>query len=243
MKTLLIDGDIIAYRCACAVDNNEDATEAMVRFTIDSLMSQVIAVASSVSPWEDYDYKVYLTGSKVFREDIAVTAPYKGNRDKPKPTFHKESRDQLSQRWDAILEEPYEADDLIAMAASEDLENSIIVSLDKDFFQLPCHLYNFVTNEHVWVEPVDALRSLYKQCLTGDAIDNIIGAEQCGDVTASMLIDNLTEELDMALVCIDQMGLTRFLENMNLVYLLRSNDDTYVPPSGIFDSEYYCVIT
>ena len=67
----------------------------------------------------------------------------------------------------------------------------------------------------------EALKTLYRQILTGDDVDNIIGVDGCGPSTASELIDGCTNEADMILICIDQLGQERFTENANLVYLLR----------------------
>ena len=236
----LVDGDIVAYRCACAVDNNDDATETMARYTVDHFMAGLLC-RMAVIGGDEYSYEVYLTGDVVFREDVAVTAPYKGNRTKPRPTYYHQVRDQLMKIWGAVIEEPLEADDLIAISASKNLEQACIMSLDKDFEQVNCKRWDFVKEEMFPAQgELNCLRTLYKQCLTGDTIDNIIGVEGIGPGTASELIDNMTEEHDMALVCVDQLGRDRFIENMRLVYLLRDEQDWYVPPTEIYDEEFYC---
>ena len=174
----------------------------MVRYTIDHMMSDIVLKACLAGDCvEDYTVSTYLTGGYVFRQDIAFTAPYKGNRSKEKPTYLSEARDQLTTVWDAVLEEPYEADDLVAIEATKDLDNSIIVSLDKDFYQIECRMFNFVKNEmREAPDTLQANKELYKQVLTGDSIDNIIGADGCGPVTASMLIDGCRKESDMAAI-------------------------------------------
>lgn len=225
---LHIDGDIIAYRVACAVD--EDATEGHVRAVTDSFLAlRCILPFPELTP-----FRVYLTPSpndRNFRHTVAKTAPYKGFRGEKPPTLPV-VRQHLLDSWDAFLaDENMECDDAIAMAVTDAMREGstteTILSVDKDFDQLPCDRYNFVTGETTYADPMEAMKNLYKQILEGDACDNIIGAEGCGKVTASMLIDNCENELDMWLICVDQMGIDRAVENANLVYLLRDKEDQF----------------
>lgn len=216
---LLIDGDIVAYRVACAV--GDDAEPAYAQAICNSFMAiHCLAPFGEATP-----YQVYLTGKGNFRNAIAVTAPYKGSRkDKPRPLLLPIVRNHLVDVWGATVCDGIEADDAIATAASQDLDGSIILSLDKDFDQVACRRYNFVTGETTHPTPEEAMKTLYKQILTGDMTDNIVGMEGCGPAMASELIDGCTKELDMQLICIDQMGVDRAEENGHLVYLRRATE-------------------
>ena len=79
---ILIDGDIVAYRCAFKC-NDESVKTAC--YTTGSFLSDMISDLYTQIDSEP-DYRVYLTGKGNYRNDVAVTAPYKGNRkDKKSP--------------------------------------------------------------------------------------------------------------------------------------------------------------
>ena len=213
---LHIDGDMIAYRVACAVGDEGDA--GLIGWTIDSFMSKNILIHFG----ELEPYHVYLSGKTNFRYDVAITAPYKGNRaNKPRPVHLPAARQHLIDLYGATVSVNCEADDTIAIAATQD--GGTVVSLDKDFDQLTNPIFNFVTFETRQATQLEATKTLYKQFLTGDAVDNIIGVEGCGPGMASELIDGCTKEADMMLICIDQLGSNRFLENAGLVFLRRDS--------------------
>jgi len=248
---LHIDGDLIVHRIAIAC--GDDAEESVVGYTCNSFMTKEILMAFD----ECTPYKVYLSGTTNFRDAIGVTAPYKGNRwgderraeesrkrcwtgwladtahkpTKPRPKHLEFMRQHLVDVWGAEIFEGIEADDAIATAATEEQAEggiAVIVSLDKDFYQVPdVQIHNFVTKKTQVFSAMAAMKNLYKQVLCGDSVDNIIGLEDCGPVLASTLIDGCTKELDMFLICVDQLGKNRFIENMHLVYLRRKENTSF----------------
>lgn len=228
---LHIDGDIIAYRVACAV--GEDS-EGMAMGVCDSYVAGILIHFRELE-----HYQVYLSGETNFRDEVAVTAPYKGNRDRStRPQHLKAVRQRLIDVWGAVVVEGIEADDAIATAVTEAArqgEEDIILSLDKDFDQVPGVRYNFVTKEYITIDPWEAVQNLYKQILTGDVTDNIIGADGIGAIGADDLIHGCTTELDMWLICVDQLGLIRAIENGWLVYLRRGLHDVFKAPSFDID--------
>ena len=70
VKTLLVDGDIIAYRAAFSVGDLGYPWE--VESKIDDLMDYIIGETLVFSNGDDYT--TYMTGRNNFRHDIAVTA-------------------------------------------------------------------------------------------------------------------------------------------------------------------------
>lgn len=245
---LHIDADIIAYRVSCAV--GDDAEQVVAEWTVDSYVAKLLARFEELSP-----YTLYLSGKTNFRDDVAVTLPYKGNRWTPEQreaarqagkwlgwlldTDHKPAqsrpvhleavRQRLITVWGAVIHEGIEADDAIAIAVTAD-NTGLIVSIDKDFAQVAgVRRYDFVKDEyHEALSELDAAKELYKQILTGDAVDNIPGVEDCGPVGASELIDGCVKELDMQLICLDQLGIERLMETGDLVYLRREPGDIFV---------------
>ena len=81
---ILIDGDIVAYRCA--YKSQEDRAE-YAAYSAGSYLSDLISDLYILIE-DEPEYRVYLTGKgeSNFRHDYAVTAGYKENRkDKEKP--------------------------------------------------------------------------------------------------------------------------------------------------------------
>lgn len=98
---------------------------------------------------------------------------YKANRP-PKPIRFKEVRDAMVKRHGATISAPdLETDDEVAIAALEN--NGIIVSVDKDFNQIPAPRWDWKKRE--WANVLETPQwhdyELCKQLLTGDATDNI----------------------------------------------------------------------
>jgi hypothetical protein len=229
---LLIDGDIVAYRVSYTT---ADASEPIINTTVDNYLTDLIAKAYAAVNSEG-DYKIYLTGNNNFRYDVAVSYPYKGNRTTEKPTNLSYIRRYLIDQWDAVLVHNEEADDAIAIAATGN-PDTVIVSIDKDFLQVPGTHYNMNNGLVTVVNDVDGLRFFYKQILTGDRVDNIVGIKGIGPKRASALIDGLTTEEEMYKTVVDtykehNMDVDRVIENAKLLWLRRYEGQTWEPPSA-----------
>ena len=219
----LVDGDMMCYRIAfaCKDETEEVAIKTMATFLEDVLMSQL-----DLNEWE-----LFLTGKNNFRYQVAVTAPYKGNRkDVEKPKHLPLLRDYLVSAWSAVVSEGEEADDLIAIRATELGDQAIIVSLDKDFDQVQGWHYNFVKQNKYYVRAEEGLRFFYKQILMGDKADNIIGIKGVGPVKAEKMIAKAKTEADLYAVCVEALGEERTIENGKLLWLRRTKNQRWEPP-------------
>ena len=133
MLTALVDADILVYRVGFACDAEPWATAKYV------LRKQIEDVCDGADVDE---YELYLTGRDNFRNEIAFTKPYKGNRkDTPKPIHFKSLRSILCEEWGAVVIEGKEANDAMGEAQTDD---TIICSIDKDLLMIPGWHYNFV---------------------------------------------------------------------------------------------------
>ena len=222
---ILIDGDIVAYRCAFKCNDESEKTAC---YTTGSFLSDMISELFTKIDGEP-DYHVFLTGKGNFRNDIAVTAPYKGNRkEKEKPVHLEAIRQYLVENWNATISEDQEADDDIAIAADTD---SIIVSLDKDFKQVPCRHYNFNKQELIEVTEAEGLLFFYQQIIMGDRADNIMGVHGIGEKKSFKLLDGLSE-IEMYNKCIELLeSEERVIENARLLWLRREPNQLWEPPS------------
>ena len=219
----LIDGDILCYRIGFATN---DETEEVAIKTMATFLEDLIVHDLSADDWT-----TYLTGKRNFRHDVAVTEKYKGNRKKEKPVHINLLRDYLVASWNGVVSDGNEADDEIAIAATSLGDDSIIVSLDKDFDQVQGWHYNFVKKNKYYIKPEEGLLNFYMQFLVGDRIDNIIGVDGIGPVKARKLLEGKTEQ-EMFDICVEKLGsVERAVENGRLLFLQRYPDQLWSPPN------------
>jgi 5'-3' exonuclease len=229
---ILIDGDMLVYRVGFACD---EESEDVATQTLDNYLSEMVVDLS-----EHYTSSiVYLTGKGNFRDEVATTQPYKGNRDNKRVPVHKNLlRDYMVTEWNAQVVNGMEADDAIAIKATELDHDVIICSLDKDFKQIPCRMYDYTKKNLNAFNSDDAMRWLYKQALMGDRVDNIPGIYGIGPKKADKIIDPCITEWECYSTCLthywdNELDEDRLLESLQLLYLLRSPDDKYEKPSEI----------
>jgi hypothetical protein len=224
MSHVLIDGDIIGYRIGFSTEEeNEKIVISRVATFVETML------------WEDLEaetYQGYLTGKDNFRNDIARTAPYKGNRTAPKPKHLQLIRDYLVSAWDFQVSVGQEADDSIAIEHVSRNYESIIASIDKDFLQLKGKHWNFVKKEFTEVTEEEALLNFYLQVLTGDRVDNIIGLKGIGPVKAKQKLEGCESAADMYSACVEAYNgeEERVIENCRLLHLRRTENEMWEPP-------------
>jgi 5'-3' exonuclease len=218
----LIDADILVYRIGFAT-NDDDADMAI------STMASYIEDILMVDLPEAQTWELFLTGTNNFRKEKAVTAPYKGNRKSEKPVHYTLLRDYLQLSWGAYMTDGIEADDMLAIRATELGEDSVIVTLDKDLDQVVGWHYNFAKKNKYFITKDEGLLNFYKQFLVGDRTDNIIGVKGIGDKKAHKLLEGQSEP-EMWKTVVEHLGEERAIENGHLLYMLRHPTDSFAPP-------------
>jgi 5'-3' exonuclease len=226
MMKALIDGDILVYRIGFASENEPESI-AMARcseFIEDLILFNGFG-----------EYQGYLTGKKNFRNEIAVTAPYKGNRKSAKPKHYQLLRDYMESAWSFTMIEDQEADDAIGIAAYEmEVGEYCICSIDKDLDMLRGDHYNFVKDERYFITEEEGIKNFYKQLLMGDRVDNIIGIKGIGTVKAERLLKECKNENEMYLAILEAYdgNAERVLENGRLLWIRRQHNQLWTPPSS-----------
>ena len=220
----LIDSDILCYRVAFKAkdESSEVAVNTLKSFVADIMLLHLPEV---------FDFEFYLTGKTNFRHSQATTVPYKGNRPKEKPAHLEPLRSYLLSSLKAKLSVDEEADDMIAKRATELGDECVIVSIDKDFNQVPGWHYNFLKRNLYYVTPEEGLLFFYKQLLMGDTADNIQGIRGVGEVKAGKILKDATTAHQLYQCCVEAMGAERVLENARLLWLRRKPDEMWEPPS------------
>jgi DNA polymerase I len=197
---LVIDGDILVYRAASAVQKgiqweadlwtySADLNDARSRF--HELLRQLVDAIKPVR------FIIALSSSTNFRK--AIDPSYKANRsDKPKPLVLTALRNWLIEnREDVWVQPSLEADDIMGLLADEGWE---FTSMDKDMGTVPGVFHRFhyaaadgsliVTRNEQTAE--GASRHHLLQTLSGDATDGIQGVPGIGPKTAPKVLGDLT---------------------------------------------------
>lgn len=225
MITALIDADSLCY--AIGFSSN-DAEEPFAIARLEETMTELCMELDCD------DYKGFLTGKGNFRDVVAVTAPYKGQRISEKPVHLQALRCHLVTSWGFTVVQGIEADDAVGIAAyAVPEEESIMVHIDKDLNQFRGWHYNYRKKEKYFVTEFEGLTAFYTQILTGDRIDNIIGLKGIGPVKAKRILEECTNENELyqAVLKAYEGDQQRVLENGQLLWLQREANQVWQPPN------------
>jgi DNA polymerase-1 len=175
MKTVLIDGDEVAYKAAFVSevpikwDEDTWTLHSSERDMIDAIQT---IIKQALKDTDSEMFHVALSGSNNFRLD--VYPEYKANRKgKRKPLGLKFCREYMLEEYLASMDDTIEADDLLAIEAGE-RPDSVIWSVDKDFLTVPCQLFR--EGELLLITEEEADYWLKYQTMVGDVADNFKGA-------------------------------------------------------------------
>jgi DNA polymerase-1 len=272
-KHLLIDGDIIKYRCAASAektywaveyksndefekfDSYQEAKKAAegvnevwgvlwsrkevqpVEFALQACKTTLDALLAKLTPKE---MRIFLSPSTTFRDKLAKTKPYKGNRTNvQKPKYLKEVEEYLINVHGGVLADNQEADDEIGIALSQSDGNGVSVSIDKDLLQIPGWHYNWVSDTVRRISPKQGDFNFYSQMLTGDVTDNIPGLPGYGPKTARDVLDGSRSRSELATRVWgeyrnkfkDTDGAAEYyLEQANLLWIRREKGEGYKCP-------------
>ena len=213
-------------------------------------------IIDAVGNWSkrDVGWKLYLTGSGNFRDELATIRPYKGNRlPWHKPRLGREVTAYLKEHWLARTAYGQEADDALSIMQTSLRASkvpSVIVSIDKDLLMVPGWHYNPTSGEFTKTSPQEGLVRFYRQVLTGDTTDNIGGCYKVGPARAREIVTPDMKETAMwnAVVTAYVASVTKYgkdtgylegptpgpflatKENARLVWMRREPDEIWEPP-------------
>jgi DNA polymerase-1 len=211
-KTLLIDADVLAFEASVIAEESIEWKEEM--WTVHADMA--LAKARIVNRVEEFKEKLQADDIVMALTDRAnyrriLNPDYKSNRSKSRlPIILKQVKKWIIEEMDGQLWPNLEADDIISILATDKKmdEETIIVSIDKDFKSVPGIYYDFNKDETHHVSQEDADRYHLIQTLTGDATDGYSGVPKVGAVTAKRLLDKEGYDWDVVKKCYEDVGLT-----------------------------------
>lgn len=229
--TPLVDADYLVYRVGFAVKDDEP-----IEYALATVKSSIHTIWDKF-PDSPNRGRLFLSGDGNFREKIATIQIYKGNRDpSQRPKYYDDIREYMIKHHDAEVVDGMEAEDMVGMLAYATKDKStVIVSQDKDMKNIPGWHWNPVTDK-LWYTTLDEANvHFWKQVLTGDRVDNILGIPGMGPKTADKIIDPLNADwsamYDATLREYEKYagndGHRQMDETAKLVWILRKEGETY----------------
>jgi len=188
MTTLLVDADVLAYTHAAY---HEVATEVEPGYwtwycDFNKVTKSIEeAISNLIEEHEADEVILCLSDTHNFRKDVEPT--YKGNRASMKrPLVLKPVREWMLQEKGARVMPGLEGDDVMGILSTS-MENTIIVSIDKDMKTIPGFLIHGGELQQISEQEADYWH-LY-QTLIGDTVDGYSGCPGIGPVKAKEILD------------------------------------------------------
>jgi len=179
---LLVDADSLIFAsCYRKRENPED--EKYYTDIVDArnkFDQQFMAIVNRLEEVYNIDKVICFSGSiGNFRK--LITKKYKATRkDQEKPPLLNEMHKFVKEQYDSVYGYGVETDDMVARywyKLSQELgrDNVMIVSIDKDYKQFPCLMYNYHYKHQVILDisEDEAMYNFYEQCVMGDGADNV----------------------------------------------------------------------
>lgn len=193
--TLIIDGDIIAYKAAASVekatkwDSDLWTIHAYESEGVESMETQIARIVEKLNGGECI---FALSDGASFRYDIYPL--YKSNRkDTRKPIILAALKQHLLDNYRTYLRPRLEGDDILGILMTSNVivpGEKIQVSIDKDQKTIPGRFYDQKKDQLLAITPEDADRYHLYQTLIGDTTDGYPGCPGIGPKTAEKLLDS-----------------------------------------------------
>lgn len=143
-----------------------------------------------------------IDGEGNFRDSVAVTKVYKGNRTGERPIYLQQVKEYAKKKYSPVIANGIESDDQISIWLYKDYLKAggdpskcklIMVDFEKDC-RTTCgwHIDYYKDDSPVWVSELEANRWLFTQTLAGDSCDNYAGCSKIGMVKAKQALEDAT---------------------------------------------------
>lgn len=245
-RTVIIDGDVVIYRVASALQEDfelevSEDDEFIYRTVswghkdnaIDKIDSKIASIVKDVKA---QNYIIVLSDMQSnFRK--VVNPNYKGNRKTLKPVLLHFLRGYLLSNYTVYTKPSLEADDVIGILATTDKiikGDKVVWSMDKDFKTLPCKFRREApdgSHTSKIISEQEADWWFMYQTLIGDKVDGYTGCKGVGDKTAKKLLGeigekSLEEMWEIVKSAYEKAGYTKedALLNARMARILRAED-------------------
>lgn len=246
-RVALIDADCMLYICT---HNKKDAEGFIQEKSFEEVCTEAdVWLAKVLTSLNTDEYIAAFTVGRGFRYELYPE--YKGNRvGFEKPKYFQELKEFLLTQKHFTYQIGLEADDIINILKrdpafySENEDDKLLVSNDKDILNLPGTHYNLVKNDFVVTSLEEAEKYFYSSMITGDTADNIKGIEGKGKKAAETLLEplgwaNYPGAVFDAYVRRygDHEGLMQYYKNYRVLRILNHKDHQFNPYPKIITYE------
>jgi len=228
--TLLIDADVLAFEASVIAECSVEWKDEL--WTVHADMA--LAKARVVNRVEEFKEKLKTDNVVLCLSDRAnfrrkLYPEYKSNRSKSRlPIILRQVKQWIIEELGGVMWANLEADDVISILATDKAmdEETIIVSIDKDFKGVPGIYFDYNRGEYHQPSEEEADNFHLIQTLMGDATDGFSGVPKIGPVTAKKLLDKEGYTWDTVVKAYEKAGLTEqdALMNAWMARLLRADN-------------------
>ena len=179
---LLIDADSLVFASCCRTKNTPDELPYYTKIedSINKFDEQFQKIVNDLEQEYDIEKVISFNGCKGnFRKKI--TTNYKANRkNQPLPPLLHDMHQYVKDTYESKYGYGIETDDMVArywytLSNEFGRDNVMIVSIDKDYKQFACLMYNYHYKHRVVLDisEDEALYNFYEQMIMGDTADNV----------------------------------------------------------------------
>lgn len=184
----LIDADIVFYQAASMAEGKDpfDGTPRKDITLDDAYYQAMTAVEEILLGCGCEAFMMVLSPDDRSNFRKSVYPSYKANRNpKPKPELYWPLIERARNQLEAFSIGGMEGDDVLGILHTDNPDDTIIVSSDKDMLTIPGRIYNPRHGEIVEVSVNQANYNWLTQTLTGDSTDGYGGCPRVGKVKAA----------------------------------------------------------
>lgn len=231
--TLLIDADVLAFEASVIAEESIEWKDEMWTVHADMALAKA-RVVNRVEEFKDKlkgdDVVMCLSDRANFRRKL--NPDYKANRSKARlPIILRQVKQWIIEEFGGQLWSTLEADDVISILATDKAmdEETIVVSIDKDFKSVPGIYYDYNKDETHYVSEEEADNYHLIQTLMGDATDGYGGVPKVGPVAAVKALDKSGYTWDTVVGMYEKAGLNEgdALMNAWMARLLRADNYSF----------------
>lgn len=231
--TLLIDADVLAFEASVIAEESIEWKDEMWTVHADMALAKA-RVVNRVEEFKDLmkTNKVImcLTDRANFRR--VLNPDYKANRSKSRlPIILRQVKQWIIDELHGEMWPNLEADDVISILATDKEmdEETIIVSIDKDFKSVPGIYYDYNKGEYHQPSEEEADNYHLVQAIAGDHTDGYSGVPGIGVTRAQRLLEKDGYTWETVTACYEKAGLTEqdALMNAWMARLLRAENYSF----------------
>ena len=228
--TLLIDADVLAFEAAVVAEESIQWKDELWTVHADMALAKARVVNRIVEFKEKLKTEhvvLCLSDRANFRRKL--NPDYKANRSKSRlPIILRQVKQWIIDELGGVLWANLEADDVISILATDKAmdEETIVVSIDKDFKSVPGIFFDYNKGEYHQPSEEEADNYHLIQAIAGDHTDGYSGVPGVGVVKAERMLEKDGYTWDTVVKAYEEKGLTEqdALMNAWMARLLRADN-------------------